>query len=73
VDNKSKNSLEEVYSEWQNNPQFRKDFKKDPQQALKNANLQLSEADLNKIQSMLNLKQKKKSNDDDELEGRINK
>lgn len=65
--------LEDVYSEWQNNPQFRQEFKKNPQQALANAGLQLSEADLKKIESMLNLKQQKKSNDDDELEKRINK
>ena len=63
--------LEDVYTEWQNNPQFRQEFKKDPEQALIKAGLRLSQDDFKKIQSMLNIK--KKSNDDDELEERINK
>lgn len=65
------NKLEEVYTEWQNNPQFRQEFKKNPEQALANVGLRLSQEDLQKIQSMLNLK--KKANDDDQLEERINK
>ena len=73
VDNKDNNSLEEIYSEWQNNPQFRQDFKKNPEKALNDYNLKLSPADLLKIQTMLNIKQLKKPNEDDELEGRINK
>ena len=71
MDEKSK--LEEVYSAWQNNPQFRQEFKTNPEQALLNAGLKLSQSDLEKVQSMLKLKNQQKTGDDSELEKRINK
>jgi hypothetical protein len=48
-------NLEEVYNEWQNNPTFRENFKKDPLLALKEAGFELSPNDLVKIKSMVNL------------------
>lgn len=45
--------LEDVYNEWQNNPQFRAEFKKNPEKALENAGLQLEPSDFEKIKSLL--------------------
>lgn len=59
-------SLEDVLTEWQANLQFKEEFKKNPEQALANAGLILSPADLIKIKTLLNI-------DDGELDGRINK
>ncbi len=61
-------SLQEIYQEWQNNIQFREDFKKNPEQALKNAGFEVSIEDLIKIKAMLNLKSK-----NEKLDDRINK
>ncbi|MHB1947625.1 MAG: hypothetical protein ACYCQI_05880 [Gammaproteobacteria bacterium] len=58
-------SLEEVYSEWQNNPQFKEEFKKDPKATLEKWGFKLSDADLKRI---LQLK-----NDNEELDKRVNK
>ena len=43
------NKLEDVYAVWLQNLQFRVEFKKNPEKALKNANLNLSQDDLEKI------------------------
>jgi hypothetical protein len=59
-------TLEDVISEWQSNLQFKENFKKNPQKALADAGLSLSEEDLQKIKTMLKI-------DDGTLDGRINK
>jgi hypothetical protein len=59
-------TLEDVLNEWQSNLQFKENFRKNPQQALADANLQLSEEDLKKIKIMLKI-------DDGKLDERINK
>ncbi len=64
------NTLEDVYSEWLNNPEFREEFKKNPQAALEKYELKLSAEDLKKIQSMLKLKKQK---GDEELDSKISK
>lgn len=58
-------TLEEVYSEWQNNPEFKTAFNKNPKAALAQWGFQLSEADIKRI-----LKLKK---DNEELDKRVNK
>lgn len=58
-------TLEEVYSEWQNNPQFRDAFKKDPKLALKTWGYELLQADLDK---MIKFKQ-----NNEKLDDRVNK
>lgn len=57
--------LKEAYSEWQNNPKFRDEFKKDPKAALKAWNIKLDDDDLKKMLQMKEI--------NDELEKRINK
>jgi hypothetical protein len=59
-------TLKDVLSEWQNNLQFKENFKKNPQKALADAGLILNEADLQKVKVMLKL-------DDGKLDDRINK
>lgn len=59
-------TLEDVLSEWQNNLHFKENFKKNPQQALADAGLTLSENDLKKITVMLKI-------NDGKLDDRINK
>jgi hypothetical protein len=59
-------TLEDVLNEWQSNLQFKENFRKNPQQALADANLELSEEDLKKIKIMLKI-------DDGKLDERINK
>jgi len=59
-------TLQDVITEWQNNLQFRKDFKKNPHHALTEANLVLSAEDLEKVKVIL-------SSDNGTLDDRINK
>lgn len=59
-------NLQEIYNEWQNNPRFREQFKKNPEQALKEAGFEVSPDDLKKIKGILHLK-------DEEFDKRINK
>ena len=59
-------TLEDVLLEWQNNFQFKENFKKNPHKALADAGLTLNEKDLQKIKVMLKL-------DDGKLDDRINK
>jgi hypothetical protein len=47
------NTLEDVYHEWQNNFQFKTEFKKNPEKALAEAGLTLSPDDLKKIKLLL--------------------
>lgn len=65
---KSKNKLEDVLHEWQNNFQFREAFKKNPLRALKKSGLTLTKTDLEKIRAQLKLEDK-----DEKLNERINK
>lgn len=61
-------NLQEIYSEWQSNPKFREDFKKDPELALKEAGFDLSPEDFAKIRKALSNKSK-----DEKLDDRISK
>jgi hypothetical protein len=58
--------LEDVLNEWQNNYEFKQQFKTNPEKALADAKLELSPEDLQKVKSMLKLK-------DEDLDKRINK
>lgn len=62
------NKLTEVYLEWQNNSEFREAFKINPENALKDAGLELSPDDLNKVKSML-----LKNSQNGKLDDRISK
>lgn len=64
-------SLQDVYDQWQNNAEFRIQFKKNPQEALKNAGLELSPADFVKIKALVD--HKNLGSESDELDGRISK
>lgn len=59
------NTLEEIINKWQNDPQFKENFNKNPEEAIKLAGLELSPEDMKK---MLKLQSK-----NEELEKRINK
>jgi hypothetical protein len=52
------NKLEDVYTIWAQNLQFRTEFKINPEKALKDANLELSEEDLEKIKTLVNKNEK---------------
>jgi hypothetical protein len=60
------NNLEDVINEWQNNPAFKEQFKKNPEKALNEAGLKLNAEDLKTIKFILKL-------DDDGLPPIINK
>lgn len=47
--------LIDIYFEWVNNLQFRKDFRSDPERALKQVGFMVSPQDLVKIKAMLRL------------------
>jgi hypothetical protein len=59
-------TLEDVLVEWQSNLQFKQNFKENPQKALAEAGLTLSNEDLKKIKTLLKI-------DDGKLDDRINK
>lgn len=61
--------LQAIIYEWQNNLTFREEFKKNPEQAMKNAGFQVSNEDLDKILAMLKLDKSK----NEKLDDRINK
>ena len=61
--------LDDVITKWLNDIQFRDEWRKNPTQALQNANMKLSDSDFQKIQAMLD----KKQDVYDELEKKINK
>ena len=63
--------LKDVYDEWQNNPTFRADFKKNPEAALKTAGIELSPEDLKKVKTTLD--RKDQGSDDEKLGDRISK
>lgn len=62
-------NLQEIYDEWQNNLKFRDTFKKNPEQALKDAGFEVSEEDLKKIKALLHWDKTK----DEKLDDRISK
>jgi len=59
------NALHEVIERWINDPEFKKNFKLNPQKALETAGFELSEADLKKILKTISQQE--------ELEKKINK
>ena len=61
--------LKEIFQEWQNNPTFRSEFKKNPKEACKNAGFDVSDEDLAKIEAIFKLKDDK----NEPLDDRINK
>ncbi len=60
-------SLQEIYNEWQNNLEFRKNFKKNPKQALIDAGFEVSNSDYKKIEAMLNFDKSKNEKLDDRI------
>jgi hypothetical protein len=62
-------NLQEILNEFQSNLSFREAFKKNPEQALKEAGFEVSPEDLTKIQAMLKLDKSK----DEKLDDRISK
>jgi hypothetical protein len=68
------NTLEDVLELWQSDPEFREQFNKNPQQALKTNEIQLNDGDFKKIQSYVaRLNESGTGGDDQELEKRISK
>ena len=61
--------LQTIYNEWLNNIEFRKAFKKNPEQALQQAGFEVSPEDLVKIKAMVKLDKSQ----DEKLDDRINK
>ncbi len=61
--------LKDIFSEWQSNLEFRENFKKNPEDALKKAGFDLSEEDLLKIKALLTLNK----SDNEKLDERISK
>ena len=60
-------NLQEIYSEWQNNPEFRKELKKNPTQALKSAGFEVTPEDFAKIEAMLKFDKSKNEKLDDRI------
>lgn len=60
-------NLIEIFSEWQSNLTFREEFKKNPEQALKNAGFEVNASDLVKIQAILKLDTSKNEKLDDRI------
>ena len=60
-------NLQQILSEWQSNLQFRENFKKNPEQALKDAGFDVTADDLAKIQAMLKLDKSKNEKLDDRI------
>lgn len=60
-------NLQEILSEWQSNLEFREKFKKNPEQALKDAGFVVSQEDLAKIKAMLALDKSKNTKLDDRI------
>jgi hypothetical protein len=58
-------NLRDVLTEWQTNFEFRQQFKKNPEAALKNAGFEMSDEDLAKIRKMIAA--------NEQLDDRINK
>ncbi len=61
--------LKDIFSEWQSNLEFRENFKKNPEDALKKAGFDLSEEDLSKVKALLTLNK----SDNEKLDERISK
>lgn len=60
-------NLREILTEWQSNLEFREKFKKNPEQALKDAGFDVSNEDLTKIKAMLALDKSKNEKLDDRI------
>lgn len=62
--------LQKILDEWQNNIQFREAFKKNPEEALKEAGFDITSQELDKIKSLI----KSQHHDiNEELDKRISK
>jgi hypothetical protein len=59
--------LQEIYSEWQNNEEFKKALKTDPHAALKKWKFEVSEEDYKKIEAMLKFDKSKNEKLDDRI------
>jgi len=68
-DGKAMTNLQEIYIEWANNLKFREEFKKNPEQALKNAGFEVSTADFQKIKAIFKLD----NSQNEKLDDRISK
>lgn len=64
-------SLQDVLQLWQNDLNFRLEFKKNPEEALKKAQVELSHADLDKVKKMIKHADSDSGNED--LDERISK
>ncbi len=62
-------NLQDVLQLWQNDLTFRLQFKKNPEEALKKAQIELSAADLDKVKKMI----KHADSGDENLDERISK
>lgn len=60
-------SLLEIYDVWQSNLKFRENFKKNPEQALKEEGFDVSPEDLAKIKAMLKFDKSKNEKLDDRI------
>ena len=56
-------NLQHILTEWQSNLEFREKFKKNPEQALKDAGFDLSPEDLTKIKTLLDKSKNEKLDD----------
>lgn len=63
-------TLQDILEEWQNNPAFREDFKKNRVQALQKHGMEVSPTDLAKFESSIGLKDNNSTNE--ALKGRHN-
>lgn len=59
------NDLQEVFDRWTTDPEFKKNFKVNPQKALETAGIELDENDLKKVLATISKQE--------ELEKKINK
>lgn len=60
-------NLEEVYSEWQNNPEFKRALQTNPRKALEEKGFEVSEEDFKKIEAMLKFDKSKNEKLDDRI------
>jgi hypothetical protein len=59
--------LQQVYSEWQNNPDFKKELQTNPRKALEEKGFVVSEEDFKKIEAMLKFDKSKNEKLDDRI------
>lgn len=63
------NKLQDIMTLWLNDAQFRTDFKKNPEEALKKAQIELSKEELEKVKELLH----RSDSQSDDLDERISK